>query len=105
MGRGEYQLFCSAMKVTGQPMPCGQYPFYVFPQVSLGEIIGSEARDAYNAINSKRCDLLLADRRGNPVAVLECQGSGHGIGGTAKQRDDGKRRALERAGVSYVEIC
>jgi hypothetical protein len=40
------------MTVTAQPMPSGQYPFYVFPQVSLGEILrtepanGSEADDA-----------------------------------------------------------
>jgi hypothetical protein len=50
-------------------------------------------------------DLLLADRSGNPVAVLEYQGSGHGIGGTAGQRDDIKRQALERAGVRYREIA
>jgi Protein of unknown function (DUF2726) len=90
-----------------QPMPSG---FYVFPQVSLGEIMqndpasGSEGQDAYNAINCKRCDLLLTDRRGFPVAVLEYQGSGHGIGSTAGQHDDIKRQALERAGVRYREI-
>ena len=107
MGRGEFELFRAAMTVTGQPMPSG---FYVFPQVSLGEILrtdpanGIEADAAYRAINSKRCDLLLTDRSGTPVAVLEYQGSGHGIGSTAGQRDDIKRRALERAGVRYVEI-
>jgi hypothetical protein len=36
MRRGEYELFCAAMTVTGQRKPHGQYPFYVFPQVSLG---------------------------------------------------------------------
>jgi Protein of unknown function (DUF2726) len=103
----EFQLFRAAMTVTGQPMPSG---FYVFPQVSLGEIMqndpasGSEGQDAYNAINCKRCDLLLTDRRGFPVAVLEYQGSGHGIGSTAGQRDDIKRQALERAGVRYREV-
>jgi hypothetical protein len=110
MGHGEYELFRAALSVTGQPMPRGQYPFHVFPQVSLGQIIhtdpanGREADNAYRAINSKRCDLLLADRNGTPIAVLEYQGSGHGIGGTAGQRDDIKRRALERAGVRYIEI-
>jgi hypothetical protein len=70
------------MMVTGQPMPCGQYPFHVFPLVSLREILrtdpanGSEADDAYSAINSKRCDLLLTDRNGFPFAALEYQGSG-----------------------------
>jgi Protein of unknown function (DUF2726) len=59
---------------------------------------------AYNALNCKRCALLLADRRGFPVVALEYQGSGHGIGSTAEQRDDIKRQALERAGVRYREI-
>ena len=59
---------------------------------------------AYRAINSKRCDLVIADRYGNPVAVLEYQGSGHNIGGTAGKRDEIKRIALERAGVRFVEI-
>jgi hypothetical protein len=110
MGRGEFDLFRSAMSVTGQTMPRGDYPFYVFPQVALGQILRTEpasgpaADAAYRAINSKRCDLLLADRSGVPVAVLEYQGSGHHVGGTARQRDDIKRRALERAGIRYVEI-
>ena len=83
----------------------------MLPQVSLGQIIGTEragepeSEAAYRAINSKRCDLLLADRSGNPVAVLEFQGSGHDIGGTAKRRDEIKRIALERAGVRFIEIA
>jgi hypothetical protein len=110
MGRGEFNLFTSAMSVTGQPLPRGDYPFYVFPQVALGQILrtepasGAAADAAYRAINSKRCDLLLADRSGLPVAVLEFQGSGHYVGDTAQQRDEIKRRALERAGIRYVEI-
>jgi hypothetical protein len=39
-----------------------------------------------------------------PVTVLEHQGSGHGIGGTAGQRHEIKRIALERAGVRYIEL-
>jgi Protein of unknown function (DUF2726) len=99
MGRGEFDLFRSAMSVTGQPLPRGEYPFYVFPQVALGQILrtepasGAAADAAYRAINSKRCDLLLADRSGLPVAVLEFQGSGHYVGDTAQQRDEIKRRA------------
>ena len=82
----------------------------MFPQVALGQILrtepalGDAADAAYRAINSKRCDLLLADRSGFPVAVLEFQGSGHYVGDTARQRDEIKRRALERAGIRYVEI-
>jgi hypothetical protein len=110
MGRGEFELFRTVLCVTRQPLPTGSYPFYVFPQVSLGQIIRTaapsdwQADQAHRAINSKRCDLLIADRHGNPVAVLEYQGTGHNIGGTADQRDRIKRIALERAGVRYVEI-
>jgi hypothetical protein len=39
MNGGEYQLFRAAMGVTCQPPPSGPFPFYVFPQVSLGQII------------------------------------------------------------------
>jgi hypothetical protein len=110
MGRGEYDLFRAALNVTRQSFPTGSYPFFVFPQVALGQIIRTtapldwQADHAHRAINSKRCDFLIADRRGNPVAVLEYQGSGHNIGGTAERRDRIKRIALERAGVRYVEI-
>jgi hypothetical protein len=107
MGRGEYELFRAALRVTRQPLPTA---FYVFPQVALGQIIRTaapfnwQADHAHRAINSKRCDLLITDRHGNPVAVLEYQGSGHDLGGTATRRDEIKRMALERAGVRYVEI-
>ena len=110
MGRGEYDLFRAAMTITGQRFPAGPYPFFVFPQVSLGQIIRSaapldwQADHAHRAINSKRCDLLIADRQGNPVAVLEYQGAAHDIGGTAERRDRIKRIALEKAGIRYVEI-
>ena len=45
MGRGEYELFRAALTVTGQPMPRGEYPFYVFPQVSLGQITSHRPGD------------------------------------------------------------
>jgi hypothetical protein len=108
MGRGEYELFRAALSVTRQPMLA--LPFYVFPQVSLGQIIRTtaanewQARQAHPAINSKRCDLLIADRYGNPIAVLEYHGAGHDIGGSAGRRDQIKRIALGPAGVRYIEI-
>ena len=110
MNRGEYDLFRAAIGVTGQKPAGGEFPFYVFPQVSLGQIIGTqeagkpESDAAHRAINSKRCDFLIADRNGWPIAVLEYQGSGHNISGTAERRDRIKQIALERAGVRYVEI-
>jgi len=108
MGRGEFELFRSAMGVTRQPFPTGAYPYFVFPQVSLGQIIGTgqglEADEAHRAINSKRCDLTICNRSGTPLAVIEFQGSGHNIGGTATRRDEIKKIALERAGVRFIEI-
>jgi hypothetical protein len=82
MGRGEFELFRAALNVTGSRFRSGQYPFYVFPQVALGQIVRTaaplewQADHAHRAINSKRCDLLIADRNGNPVAVLEYQPRG-----------------------------
>lgn len=110
MGRGEYEVFKAAIFATGQRLPNGALPYYVFPQLSLGEIIHTsadlqwQAKEAHRPINSKRCDLLIADRNGKPVALLEYQGSGHDIDGTAQRRDEIKRIALERAGARYVEI-
>jgi Protein of unknown function (DUF2726) len=116
MRGGELDVFRAAMSVTRQPYPKGSYPFHVFPQVSLGQIIETkaapefdakaawEAKEAHRAINSKRCDLLIADRKGIPRAVIEYQGSGHNIGGTAARRDEIKRIALEKAGVQFLEI-
>jgi hypothetical protein len=109
MNGGEFSVFRAALAVTGQPYPTGQFGFWIFPQVSLGQIIGTEGAheleaEAYRAINSKRCDLLIADRSGIPIAVLEYQGAGHDIGSTATLRDEIKRTALERAGVRFIEI-
>jgi hypothetical protein len=101
ISRDEFDLFCAAMTVTEQRLPRA---FYVFPQVSLGEVIGCDARDVYDAFNCKRCGLLLTDGDRRPIAALEYQGSGHGIDGDAGARDDIKQIALRRAKVRYVEI-
>jgi hypothetical protein len=76
----------------------------VMAQVSLGEIVGSDDRDAYLAINSKRVDLLLVDDAGNPLHVIEYQGKGHHQG-SAAARDAVKKEALRRAGIGYFEIA
>jgi len=105
---GEVALFYAARTVTGQTAPNGDYPFYVFPQVSLGELVRTSpktpsaarrSKDAYLAINSKRCDIVLADNTGLPVAVFEYQGAGH-HSGTASLRDEVKRLAVTRAGTA-----
>lgn len=99
MNSGEWRVYRAALNVTRQPGG-----FYAFPQVALGQVIHTDSDDAYRAINSKRCDLLVTDRYGKPVAVVEYQGSGHNLGGAAAKRDRIKRIALEKAGVQFVEI-
>jgi cbb3-type cytochrome oxidase subunit 3 len=106
MNRGEAQVFYAAQRALQRTARSG---WHVFPQVSLGEIIGTRShwepreRRAHQSINSKRCDLLIADPKGRPMVVIEYQGSGH-YQGTAEQRDAVKRIAIERAGIRFVEI-
>ena len=49
----------------------------VMAQVSLGEVLSSPNARAYSAINSKRVDLLIVSRSGDPIAAIEYQGHGH----------------------------
>ena len=49
----------------------------VMAQVSLGEVLSSPDARAYSAINSKRVDLLIVSRGGDPTAAIEYQGHGH----------------------------
>ncbi|MBV9775893.1 MAG: DUF2726 domain-containing protein, partial [Acetobacteraceae bacterium] len=104
-------LFYAACDVTGQPKPSGRYSFYVFPQVSLGQVIRASpsksslkwrADEAHGAINSRRCDLLIADTQGSPVAVFEYQGGAHNIDGDAAMRDEIKRIAVEEAASALL---
>ena len=43
----------------------------VMAQVSLGEVLSSPDARAYSAINSKRVDLLIVSRTGDPIAAIE----------------------------------
>lgn len=72
-------------------------------QVSLGEILGSDNKDAYFAINAKRVDFLLVDPDGLPLHVIEYQGAGH-YRDTAAARDAIKKEALRKAGIGYFEV-
>jgi Protein of unknown function (DUF2726) len=74
-------------------------------QVSLGEILWSEDKEAYWAINSKRVDLLIVDADCHPLHAVEFQGTGHHQArNAAAARDAVKREALRRAGIGYVEV-
>ncbi|MNT13362.1 hypothetical protein D3C72_1483290 [compost metagenome] len=75
----------------------------VMAQVSLGEVLTSTDPKAFAAVNSKRVDMLVIARDGQPLAAVEFQGSGHYLG-TAAARDAVKREALRRAGVDFIEV-
>lgn len=74
-------------------------------QVSLGEILSSESKDAYSAINSKRVDLLIIDTDCQPLAAVEFQGTGHHLSSNTAARDAVKKEALRRAGIAYGEVA
>lgn len=77
----------------------------VMAQVSLGEFLASEDKDAYFAVNSKRVDFALMDEKCRVHHALEYQGTGHHLeGGAAAARDAVKKEALRKAGIGYHEI-
>lgn len=78
-------------------------PWRVLAQVSLGEVLDSPDRLAFNAINAKRVDLLIVSALSDPLAAIEYQGQGHWQG-NAPARDAVKKEALRKAGVRYIEI-
>lgn len=78
-------------------------PWRVMAQVSLGEILSTSDKQAFSAINSKRVDILLISRQGEPIAAIEYQGEGH-YQGAASARDASKREALRKAGVHFIEV-
>lgn len=79
-------------------------PWRVMAQVALGEVLGSESKPGFLAINAKRVDLLVISEGCEPIAAIEYQGSGHYLGSDASARDAIKREALRRAGVKFIEI-
>ena len=73
-------------------------------QVSLGEILYTQDKDAFWAVNSKRVDLLIVDQDCRPLHAVEFQGTGHHLGAETAARDAVKKEALRRAGIGYVEV-
>ena len=76
----------------------------VMAQVSLGEFLSSPDKDAFLAVNSKRVDFALMDKKCRVVHALEYQGNGHHLGSSAAARDAVKKEALRKAGIGYHEI-
>ena len=99
LNAGERRLLVHLDKILSEEAP----GWRAMGQVSLGEILASEEKDAYFAINSKRVDLLIVDHECRPLHAVEFQGKGHHQG-TAAARDAVKKEALRRAGIGYVEV-
>jgi len=85
--------------------------FRVMAQTSLGEILkpkkgpwnAADADLAYRAINSKRADFVVVDRRGIAVLAVEYQGHGH-YQGNALMRDAVKREVFRKANVTLLAV-
>jgi len=101
LNKSEARLFKAMDKMVLGMRPDWQ----VMAQVSLGEILRCEDKDAYACINAKRVDLLIVDEECRPLHAIEYQGGAHfkGAHHTAA-RDAVKKEALRRAGIGYVEV-
>lgn len=99
LNRREAEVFKALDRIVIARNPAWQ----VMAQVSLGEFLASEDKDAYFCINAKRVDFALMDPDGCVHHALEYQGSGHHQG-SAAARDAVKKEALRKAGIGYHEI-
>jgi hypothetical protein len=99
MSKAEYRVF----KTVEAEISALRKGYRVLSQTSLGEIIGSDDKRAFQSINSKRVDILVMGPYGEPVAAIEYQGGEHHQG-MAAARDAVKREALRRAGVHFIEV-
>ncbi|MCI4412228.1 MAG: DUF2726 domain-containing protein, partial [Thiotrichales bacterium] len=82
----------------------GKHNYYIYPQVSLGEVFQNSDKDAFYAINSKRCDFCVADKGFMPVALIEYDGNGH-FANESELRDAVKSEVAKSADVPLVRIC
>src|SRR3546814_16173983 len=73
----------------------------VMAQVNLGEILESDDKHAFMAINSKRVDVLVIGTNGAPIPAIEDQGGGHDQG-PAASTTAGKQEALSKAGTGQA---
>jgi hypothetical protein len=102
LNKSEARLFKAMDKMVLELAPPG---WQVMAQVSLGEILRCEDKDAYACINAKRVDLLIVDADCEPIHAIEYQGGAHFKGAHATAaRDAVKKEALRRAGIGYVEV-
>ena len=99
MGVEEYKLY----KVLQMVIKSTRQNFYVYPQVSLGELIEVDTNEGFRAINSKRADFVITDAFGWPVILVEYQGGAH-FQGNAMGRDLVKQTAATYAGIAFLAV-
>lgn len=99
LSKAESRIFFAVEKALEQT----DTGWRVMAQVNLGEILQSDDKHAFMAINSKRVDILVIGTNGVPIAAVEYQGEGH-YQGTAVARDAVKKEALRKAGIGYFEV-
>jgi hypothetical protein len=101
LNKSEARLFRLIDKIVLELRPNWQ----VMGQVSLGEILRCDDKEAYWCINAKRVDLLIVDAECRPIGAIEYQGGAHFKGAHATAaRDAVKKEALRRAGIGYEEV-
>jgi uncharacterized protein DUF2726 len=102
LNKSEARLFKAMDKMVIELAPPG---WQVMAQVSLGEILRCDDKEAYWCINAKRVDLLIVDEECRPLHAIEYQGGAHFKGAHATAaRDAVKKEALRRAGIGYHEV-
>ena len=107
LNKSEYQVLI-LLEAVVRDLSAG---FRVMAQTSLGEILKptkgpwntADADLAYRAINSKRADFVVVDRRGIAVLAVEYQGHGH-YQGNAVMRDAVKREVFRKANVTLLAV-
>jgi hypothetical protein len=99
MNFSEFQVF----RIIEQDAEIRRAGFRLVAQAPLGEILKSQYKNGFRAVNGKRVDMLILDRSGWPVLAIEYQGEGH-YDDTSDLRDAIKRTALTKAGIGYLEI-
>ena len=99
MNFSEFQVF----RIIEQDAEIRRAGFRLVAQAPLGEILKSQYKNGFRAVNGKRVDMLILDRSGWPVLAIEYQGEGH-YDDTSDLRDAIKRTALTKAGIGYLEL-
>lgn len=99
MNFSEFQVF----RIIEQDIAIKRAGLRVVAQAPLGEILKSQHKNGFRAINGKRVDMLILDRAGWPLLAIEYQGEGH-YDDTSDLRDAIKKTALTKAGIGYLEL-